>query len=281
MAKIYVDTNRFLDFYRGAQDKIVMFDELEKYKKALVLTEQTVTEFRRNRSRILDELISAFRNTVKAPPPYYSAVLEVLPGYKELCKINNDYRDKVKVFLEQLKDLVSDDTKDPVAQKFLSLCRDASVIKVKLTEKAIAKAHRRKLLGNPPSSPDKYSVGDEVIWELLLAELKDDLLVVTRDKTFLENVSLLKEEYHQQTRRKLLLITEKFSEALKIIGETPTEELIEAEAEEAQFLDLDDRQLEALPRETVQESPYYAWLKRQGGSWPSKLRGSDLPPPID
>jgi hypothetical protein len=39
------------------------------------------------------------------------------------------------------------------------------------------------LLGNPPSSPDKITIGDEVIWELLLAKLREDLIVVTGDGT--------------------------------------------------------------------------------------------------
>lgn len=88
-----------------------------------------------------------------------------------------------------------------------------------LTDQAIDRAHQRKLLGNSPCSPDKYSVGDEVIWELLLDHMKDDLIVVTRDRTFHNNRSLLSEEYRRRTGKTLLLVTEEFAEALQAIGQ--------------------------------------------------------------
>ena len=43
MAKIYPDTNCFVDFYQAALESIDVFDELQKYKGSLVLTEQTIT----------------------------------------------------------------------------------------------------------------------------------------------------------------------------------------------------------------------------------------------
>ena len=65
-------------------------------------------------------------------------------------------------YIEHLKQLSADEKKDPVAQKFLALAADAAVTKLKLTDQAIDRAHRRKLLGNPPCSPDKYSVVENV-----------------------------------------------------------------------------------------------------------------------
>ena len=54
MAKIYPDTNYFIDFYRVAKESFDILDELQQYKTSLVLTEQTVTEFRRNRVSTLN-----------------------------------------------------------------------------------------------------------------------------------------------------------------------------------------------------------------------------------
>ena len=229
MAKIYPDTNRFVDFYQAALDNIDVFDELQKYKGSLVLTEQTITEFRRNRVRTLNWLVTQFKKTIDIGSPYTTTVLRALPGHKELTELLAAYKKKGKEVLEHLKQLIADEKKNPVAQKFLALATDAAVTKLKLTDQAINRAHRRKLLGNPPCSPDKYSVGDEVIWELLIENMKEDLIVVTKDCTFHENLSLLSEEYQQGTGRTLLLVTEKFSEALKTIGQVPTQELIEVE----------------------------------------------------
>jgi hypothetical protein len=49
MTRIYVDTTSLIDFYEVADDKIVQIEELIKHKTKLVLTEQTLTEFRRRR----------------------------------------------------------------------------------------------------------------------------------------------------------------------------------------------------------------------------------------
>jgi len=75
-------------------------------------------------------------------------------------------------------------------------------------------------------------VGDEVIWELLLANVKEDLIIVADDETYSENFPLLAEEYHQRTKQKLLLVTKRFDHALKAIGQTPTADLVKAEEKE-------------------------------------------------
>lgn len=226
MAKIYVDTNRLIDFYRAAPGKCIQLEELEKQKRYLVLTEQTITEFRRNRVGELTRLKKAFQTEHHL---VNAGILQQLPEYKELEKT---YQRKRPQILEYLKELIDDEKKDSVAQAILALSQDSAVKCFKLNQAVIAKAHRRKLLGNPPSSPDKYTVGDEVIWEVLLANVKEDLIIVTDDETYPENFPLLAEEYHQRTKRKLLLVTERFDHALKAIGQTPTPDLVEAEEEE-------------------------------------------------
>jgi hypothetical protein len=138
------------------------------------------------------------------------------------------YKKKGKEVRGHLEQMIADKKHDPVAQQFLALAGDPAVIQLELTDTAINLAHRRKLLGNPPCSRDKYTIGDEVNWELLLANLQEDLIVVTKDRAFDENSSLLSEEYQRRTGSKLL-ITETLSQALKIIGRTPSKKLIEAE----------------------------------------------------
>jgi hypothetical protein len=279
MAKIYPDTNRFVDFYQVALDNIDVFDELQKYKGSLVLTEQTITEFRRNRVSTLKWLVTQFKKTIDVGSPYTTTVLRVLPGHKELTELMAAYKKKGEGVLEHLKQLIADEKKDPVAQKFLALAADPAVTKLNLTDQAIDRAHRRKLLGNPPCSPDKYSVGDEVIWELLIENMTEDLIVVTKDHTFHDNLSLLSEEYQQRTGRKLLLVTETFSVALETIGQAPTKELIEAEKKEQEslpplgWLDCDDG---AWHRIAVQES---VSRRRFSAPWIAAYQDEVLPPP--
>jgi rRNA-processing protein FCF1 len=236
MAKIYPDTNWFVDFYQAALDAIDVFSELQKYKSSFVLTAQTVNEFRRNRVRTLKSVATQFRKSLAANP-HTTSVLRALPGHSELTTLSSQYAKKGREVLKYLEQLIEEEQQDPVAQKFTAFISDPAVIRFGLTDAVIAAAHRRKLLGNPPSSPDKYTIGDEVIWEMLLANMQDDLIVLTRDHTFHENLSLLAEEFNKRTGRRLILVTRTLSEALKKVGEAPTQELIAIEKEEAKRLD--------------------------------------------
>jgi DNA-directed RNA polymerase subunit M/transcription elongation factor TFIIS len=122
-----------------------------------------------------------------------------------------------------------DPANDPVAQKVSELFGRPETTRIPLNDELIAKAHRRKLLGNPPTSPDKYTIGDEVIWEALLASVRDDLIVVTRDRTYLSNEQILAREFRDSTQHNLLLVTTKVTEAVKMLGRIPPAKLIEEE----------------------------------------------------
>lgn len=228
MPKIYPDTNWFVDFYQAALDDINVFTELQRYKSSFVLTEQTVNEFRRNRVRTLRAVAANLSKTLEAKP-YTTSILRALPGHAELTKLSGDYRNKGREVQRYLEELIEEEQKDPIAQKFTSFVSDPAVTRFTLNEAVIGAAWKRKLLGNPPSSPDKYTVGDEVIWEMLLANMTDDIIVLTRDHTFHENRSLLAEEFKFRTGRQLILVTKNLSDALKKVGEAPTPALIEIE----------------------------------------------------
>jgi hypothetical protein len=234
MAKIYVDTTRLYDFYGAAEDN-VQLEELQTLKSSLVITEQTLTEFRRNRVKARNELSAQLNQIINGHPPP-AGIIRHLQLQKEFTELFDKYRKKGQEILAYLKELIASEDKDPCAQIVLGLRRDEMVTYIKLTEAVIPKAHQRKLLGNPPSSSDKYTIGDEVIWELLLANMKDDLIIVTSDKTYEKNLPLLRDEYEKHTGRKLLLVTQKLSEAIAELGQQPTPELMEAEKKEEQFV---------------------------------------------
>lgn|SRR5262245_52974604 len=229
MAKIYVDTTRFVNFYESADDKIIQIEELQEIKSSLVLTEQTITEFRRKRFRAITKLRNSLEQTIRNDQPPKVAVIARLEEFKELEKL---HRAKLKVIADYLAKLITDEQEDPVAKGILALRDDKVVCYLPLSDDAFLRAQKRKLLGNPPRSQNTYTIGDEVIWELLLANLKEDLVVVTGDKTYEENFSLLSEEYHERTGCKLLRATKWLKEGMRAIGKEPTKELIEAEERE-------------------------------------------------
>lgn len=150
MAKIYVDTTRLIDFYTAADDKIVQVEELQKHKSSLVLTDQTITEFRHGRHEAVEELYKNFKRAIDDDRPKTVAVIQRLAAFKELMSV---YREKGKEILAFLKKMIDDESEDSVTQGILSLRYD--VCYLKLSDDVILKAHKRKLLGNPPKTRDK------------------------------------------------------------------------------------------------------------------------------
>jgi len=155
MAKIYIDTNWLIDFYRVTDDKTVQLKELQKHKSNLVLTEQTIAEFRRNRVAALKQLQAGFNKILNSERPPNAAIIQKLSAQKELIKVSDERR---KELSNHLARLIADETSDPIARDVLVLFADTAVKKFELDDAAIEKAHRRKLPGNPPCSPYKYTI---------------------------------------------------------------------------------------------------------------------------
>jgi hypothetical protein len=229
MTKIYTDTNPLIDFYQAALDKIEVLDEITKHKATLVFTRQTINEFRRNRVATLIWLFAEFKKTVEVRNPYTTSILRSLPTHKELTSLLKEYKKKAAEVGDYLRRLIESEANDPIAQKLATLWSDAAVKIFETTDELVDKAFRRKLLGSPPTSPDKHTVGDELNWETLLENMTEDLIIVTRDRSFLHNEALLKAEFNFRTAKNLILITDAFSAALKAIGQTPSKKLLDAE----------------------------------------------------
>jgi predicted nucleic acid-binding protein len=228
MAKLHIDTNVFLDFYRSSSSSVKYLTEIDAHKHHLVLTEQTVNEFRRNRVGALMHLAGEIEKSVVNNGLYSASVLHCLPKYKELTELRKSYKELGKAICDDLRRLTVSVNDDPIANFFFRLAADPSVTVWKLDEQTISFAHRRKLLGNPPNSEDKHTIGDEVIWELLIRRMKDDLILLTRDGAFIKNESVLAEEYKERTGKELF-VTDKLSKALENLGVAVAESLIEAE----------------------------------------------------
>ena len=227
MTKIYIDTNVFLDFYRSATDRMAIFQQLLERADCIVVPEQTVSEFRRNRAALLNRLAKSVVESAKANP-HTTALVRELSGFKEWVAAWNAANQKAQAIATQLRSWANDESSDPVCVNFVNLY--CAGMTMSTPEDAFAKAHQRKLLGEPPTSPDKYTIGDEIIWETLLDCCNDDLIVVARDRTFLENESTLRREFDIDGKRHLVAVTDSLSKALQLVGK-PSQEITEAETE--------------------------------------------------
>ena len=196
MAKIYIDTNIFLDFYQASMDRLNVFEEIKKFSSDIILTEQTINEFSRNRSARLNNLANSIEKetTIKI---YTTAIVQSLPDFSKWSEVKKEAEGLAKKISKQLYSLATDISLDPVNTAFEDLVRVTTIYPI--TQKNIFDANNRKLLGNPPTSPDKHTIGDEIIWEMILENIKDDLIIVSRDKTISQNFSILKTEFESKT----------------------------------------------------------------------------------
>ncbi|WP_157201672.1 PIN domain-containing protein [Massilia sp. Root418] len=223
---IYIDTNVYLDFYQAAHDSIAVFDELHEVRENLVITEQTGQEFARNRNSRLAQLAGNIMKS-NSMNPYTVSVVRETPEYKEWLAAKKVAESAVKKLAARIETWILDEDQDPVTKGIKKLIGEMNYYVT--NAEVIEKAKLRKILGNPPTSPDKYTIGDELIWETLLEQCDKDLIIVSRDKTFLENYGMLRAEYDSKIR-KLVGVTDSLSNALKIIGK-PAVAIAKAEKE--------------------------------------------------
>jgi len=147
---------------------------------------------------------------------------EAIHLQSQIRKIGQELKKKIGVMLEPKPG------DDPVLDAYEDLIKTSPPIPTK--ENLIAKAEVRKILGNPPTSPDRHSVCDELLWEELIDFCNEDLIIVSNDKTFTENKKILRDEFSKAHPGKNLEIVKSVSEALKILGKV-SERLEATEAE--------------------------------------------------
>jgi hypothetical protein len=188
----------------------------------------------RNRDRILE----TFARSV------HGADIEALPSsflvagtaeYEALRQMGEEYSRHIRNLGDRIESMVTDPETDPVYAAFAGLLHDPEVITLSRTESHVMRAHRRKLLGNPPKSERKTTIGDEVIWEMLLEQLErldEDLILVTQDSTYRNHITYLKEEYRERTG-KTLFVEDSISGSLYRTGFEPSEALLRYEEKEA------------------------------------------------
>ena len=229
LAKIFIDTNIFLDMYRSNLPKDIktIMQFLYQNKKHFITTEQSINEFTRNRHKILNETLDSFKNQTNIDKGA-STFLRSLASFKKYDDSLKKFREQRNCIIEEIQGKIANPQRDDIFSKFKKLCKPDNIISS--SNEIIDLASKRKLAGNPPTS-DKYTCGDEIIWESLLSyefEHKEDLIVVSKDKTFADNSEFLCHEYNSKTG-KVLTICQDIIEAYRIVGVELPREIEQAE----------------------------------------------------
>jgi predicted nucleic acid-binding protein len=228
--KILIDTNIYLDFYRSNNEALKLFDEMEAHFDRIILTDQIIMEFERSRESVIRKVKQSFESESQLEN-FSSSYLQTLPAFKDLVELQKQYLNKRKELSSVITDSIKSQVNDPVAAFFKRLVSESyknDTIYV-TTEEIINKAHKRKLIGNPPTTADKYSIGDEINWEIILNNVKEDIIIVGRDNTFRDNFSFLQKDFHRHTGKFIVKLTDRITEALQDAGVETSEDLSNAE----------------------------------------------------
>ena len=121
MTKIYIDTNVFLDFYQAASDRLKVFGELVSRASIVILPEQTVSEFRRNRSARLIFLAKVIEDKAISTLHTTSVVRE-LPEFFQWEKARKELEASVNAIIAHIRNWIHNEDSDPVLSLFNQHC---------------------------------------------------------------------------------------------------------------------------------------------------------------
>ncbi len=238
MTMVFIDTNVYLDFYRSRNDAIrILQDLVDHHASKLLFPEQVYLEIRRNKDSIIGEVISDLTESKKNVPSLPASSLISESEYEEWNTAKKavlaPLLDKI---IKKLNERLEDSTKDEIYSQIKSIYSHAHVIAT--TDEHLRNAEKRRFLGNPPR-PQKgklASACDEIIWEAILASVKDDLIIVSRDGTYKSHLSFLRDEFYETTGYQLIGVVNKISDSISNLGQTVSPEIS----------DIEDQQIEGI-----------------------------------
>lgn len=228
MTKILLDTSFFLSFYQSEKEFLAVIKQLDNFAELFVFPAQVRDEFLRNRVRLLNRIKEELNKSIQMP--YTTSLLKDIHHFRDIFEKIKQAKNKLPSINRSIDEMIENQNKDPICLAFTCLYSSPKSFKIEIDEKIFNLAHRRKLSGNPPSSPDN-TIGDEIIWESLLSSCREDLVIVSRDKTYSENFQFLKNEFSKDSGRQLIKVTESVTEALKLLDKTLPRKMEKAEKE--------------------------------------------------
>lgn len=122
LAKIFIDTNIFLDMYRSNLPKDIktIMQFLYQNKEYFITTEQSINEFTRNRHRILNETLDSFKNQTNIDKGA-STFLRSLASFKKYDDSLKKFREQRNYIIEEIQDKIDNPQKDDIFSKFKKL----------------------------------------------------------------------------------------------------------------------------------------------------------------
>lgn len=226
---LFIDTNIWLDFYRGRNEAALgLLQKVEAIEDGVIVTYQLEQEFKKNRQAAILEGMQELKAPAQVARP---GIFSDAKASKSLNRSVKDAANRVKALRTRLTKALADPAQhDPVYQACQRIFHRPSDI-VLTRENPYRhvvrrRAYRRFLHGCPPRKKGDTSIGDAINWEWMVEcaiGKNAELVIVSRDSDYgavFEDRAYvndhLRQEYSERVskKRKLLLYT-RLSDALK------------------------------------------------------------------
>ena len=180
---LFLDANTYLSFYHYTKDDLEGLGQLavlaQNQHIVLVLPDQTADEVSRNReAKIKDALTQFKRADLSLELP------RIATGYSKSNELRDQSRKSARIRDELIDSIRKDAMKGELAADRLIKRLFELAKLLRATPDDWVRAKDRMLRGNPPGKPGSH--GDAIVWETLLAHVKDStpLHFVSRDGDF-------------------------------------------------------------------------------------------------
>ncbi len=181
--QLFIDTNILLSFYSLNQEDLAelskLSDLIAQKHITLLLTDQIIDEFNRNREQRIDGAIKSFR--AQTFNPQFPQLCEDYPEVDRVRESLKHYEQAHTALMNQITiDIKAKNLKaDRIIQSFFTLGE-----KLPAHSQILDRARFRMGVGNPPGKNN--SLGDAINWECLLEAIPagEDLFFVTGDKDY-------------------------------------------------------------------------------------------------
>ncbi len=206
--QLFIDTNILLSFYSLNQEDLSelhkLIDAIERQQITLLLTDQLIDEFNRNREQRIDGAIKSLRT--QTFNPQFPQLCEDYPEVELLRGSLKHYEQAHAALTSKiLVDIKAKNLKaDRIVQSLFNLGKQLSA-----NINILDRARFRMGVGNPPGKNN--SLGDAINWECLLDEtlVGEDLFFITGDKDYASALNedefsdFLLNEWHDKKQTKI------------------------------------------------------------------------------
>jgi len=243
----FIDTNIYLDFYRvrGSDASLSILKHFDDNHDRIITTAEVEMEYKKNRQKVIIEALKLIK-------PQDSGGL-VVPAFLQESQANQTIRRTREQLSKQTNRLIERTAKllelpsrnDPVYRVLQRLFKARANCHLprgnKLRLKIRMLANKRFMLGYPPRKKSDLSICDAINWEWIIycaQNCTDDIVIVSRDSDYGEyyhnksiiNDWLLQEFKERVSRKRLIILTTRLTEAFKLASITVSKEEEQLEA---------------------------------------------------